>query len=186
MDAALTDEGLLERCRAGDDASWRAFFEAHHDFVHRSVRRLGVPTPEADDLTQEVFVIAFQKLDAFKEGKVTTWLYRIAANLVSDRHRSRNLREALLGLFGASEKTRTHERTAAHDYEARESEAQVAKVLQRMAPKKREVFVLYELEQLPGEEIAERVGCPVGTVWTRLHHARKDFERIARKRGFLS
>jgi RNA polymerase sigma-70 factor (ECF subfamily) len=53
-----------------------------------------------------------------------------------------------------------------------------------MAPKKREVFALFELEGLTGEEIAERVGCKVDTVWTRLWHARRDFERIARKRGW--
>ncbi len=96
---------------------------------------------------------------------------------MSDRHRKRTVRDALFGLFGAVEETRVHERTPHHDYEARESEAQVAQIIQR------EVFVLYELEQLSGEEIAERVGVPVGTVWTRLHHARLEFDRIAKKRG---
>lgn len=54
-----------------------------------------------------------------------------------------------------------------------------------MAPKKREVFALFELEGLSGEEIAERVGCPIDTVWTRLFHARKEFEKIARQRGVI-
>jgi RNA polymerase sigma-70 factor (ECF subfamily) len=183
VEATLEDQHLLERCRAGDDASWRALFDAHFPFVYRTVRRLGVLGPEADDLTQEVFLVAFQRLSQFREGKLTTWLYRIAANLVSDRHRKRTVRDALFGLFGAVEETRVHERTPHHDYEARESEAQVAQIIQRMAAKKREVFVLYELEQLSGEEIAERVGVPVGTVWTRLHHARLEFDRIAKKRG---
>lgn len=184
LEAAL-DPGLLERCRAGDETSWRALFLAHHDFVHRTVRRLGVQGAEAEDLTQEVFLIAFQKLDAFREGKLSTWLYRIAANLVSDRHRKRNLREALFGLFGAAETRRVEERTPQHELQSREVEAQVAQVLQRMSPKKREVFVLFELEHLGGEAIAERLGIPVGTVWTRLHHARAEFERIARKRGYV-
>jgi RNA polymerase sigma-70 factor (ECF subfamily) len=58
-------------------------------------------------------------------------------------------------------------------------------VLERMSPKKREVFALFELEGLSGDEISERIGVPVNTVWTRLHHARKDFLDIAKKLGVL-
>jgi len=54
-----------------------------------------------------------------------------------------------------------------------------------MAPKKREVFALFELEGLSGDEIAERLGCPVNTVWTRLHHARAEFVKVARRLGCL-
>jgi RNA polymerase sigma-70 factor (ECF subfamily) len=50
-----------------------------------------------------------------------------------------------------------------------------------MGRKKREVFALYELEGCSGEEIAERVGCKLETVWTRLHYARKDFARLVKK-----
>ena len=50
-----------------------------------------------------------------------------------------------------------------------------------MKPKHREVFVLFEVEGIPGEEIAERMGCPLNTVWTRLFHARKEFARIGRR-----
>lgn len=185
MELAI-DNSLLDRCRAGDAASWRALFDGHFEFVQWTVRRLGVQGPEAEDLTQEVFVIAFRKLGDFREGKLSTWLYRIAANVVSDRHRKRNVREALSVIFGGSAEDEVVERTPLHELESREAERQVNAVLQHMAPKKREVFALYELEKLSGEEIAERVGCPVATVWTRLHHARKDFERIARKRGLLS
>ena len=96
------------------------------------------------------------------------------------------MRDALGALFAPTSADQIAVRTPLHELESREAERIVADVLQKMAPKKREVFALYELESLSGEEIAERVGCPVATVWTRLHHARKDFERIARKRGVLS
>ena len=61
----------------------------------------------------------------------------------------------------------------------------VGRVLARMAHKKRDVLVLFELEELAGEEIAERLQIPIDTVWTRLHHARKEFARIARELGVL-
>jgi RNA polymerase sigma-70 factor (ECF subfamily) len=60
--------------------------------------------------------------------------------------------------------------------------AAVRAVLDRLPFKQREVFVMYELEELDGAAIAELIGIPVGTVWTRLHHARKRFEELMRKR----
>lgn len=174
-----SDLELLARCRAGDSPAWKQLYDSHFPFVERICRRLGTPDAELDDVVQETFVIAFKKLSAFSEGKLSTWLYRIAANVVSSRHRRRRIRTALFGLFTESPPEPAVDRA----YDAREAQAQVAAVLERMAPKKREVFALYELDGMSGEEIAERVGCKVDTVWSRLHYARADFERIARKRG---
>ncbi len=101
--------------------------------------------------------------------------------MVSDLHRRRRVREALLSLWLPRE-----ERLAAGPDEALQSAdtvRQVREVLARMAAKKREVFVLYELEGLSGEEIAQRIGCGTPTVWTRLHYARQEFRRIAAARG---
>jgi RNA polymerase sigma-70 factor, ECF subfamily len=166
---------------AGDAPAWRQLYDSQFEFVERICRRLGTPDGELDDVVQETFLVDFKKLGAFSEGRVSTWLYRIAANVVSSRHRRRRVRSALYALFGRSEPP--PQRAADAEYDAREAQAAVASVLERMAPKKREVFALYELEGLSGEQIAERVGCKVDTVWTRLHYARADFERIAKKRG---
>ena len=175
---------LLARCRGGDAAAWRQLYGAHFDFIHRISRRLGAADSELDDVVQETFVIAFRKLGSFSTGRFSTWLYRIAANVISTRRRGLRVREALLSLFGRDEGDRAV-RAADAEYESREAEQEVAAVLSRMAPKKREVFALYELEGLGGEEISELVGCSVDTVWSRLHYARKDFERLARQRGTI-
>jgi RNA polymerase sigma-70 factor (ECF subfamily) len=174
------DVDLLARCRARDSAAWKQLYDSNFAFVERISRRLGTPDGELDDVVQETFVVAFKKLASFKDGRFSTWLYRIAANVVSGRHRRRRIRTSLLSLFSQPPPP---VEAADAQYEAREAQAQVAQVLERMAPKKREVFALYELDGMSGEEIAERVGCKVETVWTRLHYARQDFERIARKRG---
>jgi len=173
---------LVERCRAGDSPAWRQLYEAHFDFVYRVARRMGTPVEELDDVSQEVFLVAFRKLADFRTGRLTTWLYRICANVVSDRHRRRRVRRTFQELWGRKDEP-TVERTPDREYESREAEALVSRVLEKMAPKKREVFVLYELEGLAGEAIAELVGCKVETVWTRLHYARQEFEQLARKRG---
>lgn len=175
------DLDLLASCRAGDAAAWRQIYDAHFEFLERISRRLGTPDAELDDVVQETFVVAFRKLGSFTHGRFSTWLYRIAANVVAGRHRRRRVRTAFQSLFGAGDAGTAH--GPDHLYEAAEAQAAVAGVLDRMAWKKREVFALYELEGLSGDEIAERLGIKVDTVWTRLHYARKDFERIARKRG---
>jgi RNA polymerase sigma-70 factor, ECF subfamily len=173
---------LVERCRAGDSPAWRELYDAHFDFVYRVARRLGTPIAELDDVCQEVFLVAFRKLRAFRTGQLTTWLYRICANVVSDRHRRRRVRRAFQELWGEPEEP-VAELTPDRELESREAEVLVGRLLERMAPKKREVFVLYEMEGMSGEAIADLVGCKVDTVWTRLHYARKEFESLARKRG---
>ncbi len=137
-------------------------------------------------MTQEVFTLAFAKLDRFGGGNFGHWLHRICANVVTDRHRKRRVRETFRRLTGGQRDVEVDRAPTPEANTARaQSERQVAFILSRMKPKHREVFALYELEGLSGEEIAARVGCPVNTVWTRLHHARADFVRIGTKRGFI-
>jgi RNA polymerase sigma-70 factor (ECF subfamily) len=179
------DAASIERCRAGDEAAWKELFDAHFDFVRGTARRLGTPEPELDDVCQEAFLVVFQRAQDFTHGRFTTWLYRIVANVVSYRHRRRRFRRALLRLLG---RELTGEASAGRpdaEMQRREEARMVGSILERMSPKKREVLALYELEGLDGNEIAERVGCPPETVRTRLHHARKEFQRLARNTGLV-
>jgi RNA polymerase sigma-70 factor, ECF subfamily len=174
---------VIARCRARDEAAWKELYEAHFDFVHRVARRLGTPEAEAEDAVHDVFLVVYRKLGDFQGGRLTTWLYRIAANVVSERHRRRRVRRAFeaLKIWVGGEGPETPERVAERSSATRA----VERVLERMSPKKREVFALFELEGLAGEEIAERLGCPENTVWTRLHHARKEFVQVAKRLGCL-
>jgi RNA polymerase sigma-70 factor, ECF subfamily len=180
----VIDADLARAAEAGDKRAFAALYEAHFDFVFRTCRRLGLGNADAEDAAQEVFLVASRKLGAFREGKFTTWLFRIAANVVSSRHRKRRVREALFTLWVKPDEPEPQSGPD-KDYDRTEASVRVRQVLSRMAPKKREVFALFELEGLSGEEIAERVGCPIDTVWTRLFHARKEFEKIARQRGVI-
>lgn len=175
------DSSLVRRAEAGDQSALSSLFSAHLGFVQRVARNLGTPDAELDDVAQDVFVVAFRRIGTFHDGKLTTWLYRITANLVANRHRRRRVRQAFLGFW--SRQPAQLVPSADEAFDRAETRGQIAEILSRMSDKKREVFALYELEGLSGEDIAERVGCSVDTVWTRLHYARKDFEALARKRG---
>ena len=85
---------VVARCRAQDQSAWKELYDAHFDFVYRVARRLGTPAAEAEDVVHDVFEVVFKKLDQFEEGRLTTWMYRITANVVSDRHRRRRVRRA--------------------------------------------------------------------------------------------
>lgn len=177
----------LESSSAPLGETFRAFYERHFRFVYRVVARLSDSAADVDDLTQEVFTIAGPKLSSFEgRAKETTWLYRIAANVVSADRRKRR-RQHLLGLRWLVP-TADDEVAEAPDREVERNDAQelVRDILAKMSEKKRTVFILFELEGIPGQEVAAMVGCPLDTMWTRLFHARREFRARLAERGYNS
>jgi RNA polymerase sigma-70 factor (ECF subfamily) len=159
----------------------RAYAE-HAPFIGRVIQRLTGDAPFVDDLLQETFIIAFQKRHEFRgDASTRTWLYAIAARRCM-RHRRTTSRldrfRARLGLsVGESSDVRPD-----RELDRVQSAALVHEVLDQLPFVQREAFVLFELEGLSGQEIAELLAIPLGTVWTRLHHARDKFQRLMRNR----
>lgn len=182
-DRAQDDLALVERCRAGDGRAWRTLYDSHFDFVWRTARRLGASEADAEDVAQEAFTVAFHQLKHFHYGRFTTWLYRIVANVVSSRLRRRRVRDFFSGFLGAAQDT--HAPSSEARVEARRTLAAVEAILRLLSREKREVFALFEVEGLTHEQIAELTGVKVETVRTRLHYARKDFEKLCLKRGVV-
>lgn len=156
-------------------------YAEHAPFVARVLTRLTGSGAHVDDLLQETFVVAFRKRASFA-GRSTprTWIYGIAVRL-GLRHgrglgrfarlRARLYREPAPPPHPAPDQDCDRERKRAALYGA----------LQKLPFKQREVFVLYELEELECPEIASLLEIPVGTVWTRLHHARRKFRKLIGK-----
>ncbi|MEW5742388.1 MAG: sigma-70 family RNA polymerase sigma factor [Myxococcota bacterium] len=182
-DRTAPEAALVARCRDGDSAAWRTLYDSHFDFVWRTARRLGTPEADVEDVAQEVFVVAFHQLQQFHYGRFTTWLYRIVANVVSTRLRRRRVRDFFSGLLGASEDSETP--SVEGRVEARRTLAEIERLLRHLSREKREVFALFEIEGLTHEQISELTGVKVETVRTRLHYARKDFEKLCLKRGVV-
>lgn len=176
------EDALVARCRAGDRVAWQLFFDRHFLFVVRSARRLGTPPDEAEDVAQEVFALAFQKIGQLDHGRASWWLYGICSRVASAHHRRRRVRQAWAHLFG---EPRREEVTPEDALAGDQAQRQVAKILEGMGARKREVLVLFEIEGLSGEEISQRLRIPVETVWTRLHHARKQFSKLGRQLQLL-
>jgi len=181
----VTDEARRDDTPFGP--AFRAFYERNFRFTWRIVARLAERHADVDDLVQEVFTIAGHKLDEFEgRAKETTWLYRIAQNVVVADRRKRK-RQHLLSMKWLRPDP-DDELTEGPDRHVEQTDAKtlVHAVLAQMSDKKRDVFLLFELEGLSGQEVAEIVGAPVDTVWTRLFHARKDFKRLLAERGYSS
>lgn len=168
---------LIVAYRAGEGAAWKALYEMHFDFAWRTARRLGAPEADVEDVVQDVFHIAWKQLHRFTWGRFRTWLYRIIANVVSERLRRARVRSFFASLVGGHEPE--HVRSPEAQVEARNSLRVVERVLRGLSREKREVFALFEIEGLSHQEIAELTGIKVETVRTRLHYARKEFARLA-------
>jgi RNA polymerase sigma-70 factor (ECF subfamily) len=159
-----------------------ALYAEHAPFIARVLIRLVGDGPHVDDLLQETFFTAFRRRDSFDgRSNARTWLYGIASRLAMRHRRGTSRFKRFLGIFGSEPADHATGRPDQHLERARAA-ALVRDVLERIPFKQREVFVLYELEELQGSEIAEMLEIPIGTVWTRLHHAREKFRALMQRR----
>lgn len=155
-------------------------YEAHFDFVWRSVRRLGVPASAVDDAVQDVFVVVHRRLHEFEgRSKLQTWLFGIALR-VARSHRRKAARASVLDPLPDDVEGRAEHRPDRVN-EAQEAWAVVEAFLEELDDDKRAVFVLSELEEHTAPEIAAALGIRTNTVYSRLRAARKQFEAAVKR-----
>jgi len=152
------------------------------DFVWRSLQHLGARDADLEDLLQEVFLVVHRKLAGFDaRSRLTTWLFGICLRVVARQRRRAYFRFEW-------QTPEVPERADVHTPEDQLSDGQRARVLDRalsrLSLEQRAVFVLFEFEGRSCQEIADLVATPVGTVYSRLHHARRDIKKALAKAGF--
>jgi RNA polymerase sigma-70 factor, ECF subfamily len=175
----LDEERLIRRAGAGDTDAFRSLYERHRRNVARLVFRMVGPRSDLEDVLQEVFVQVYKSLKDFRgQSKFTTWLHRVTVNVVLMHRRAARSRPVFADEAAAEAVTRSDGVAPDEDVERRERVRAFARLLDRLADKKRVVFVLHELEGLPPAEIAKIVGAPVLTVRTRLFYARREIEAM--------
>lgn len=177
-----TDYDLLAKCQQGDERSFYSFYNIYKNDIQKMILHLLGPDDEIDDVIQDVFLQIYKSLNSFKyNSKFSTWLYRLTINTVLQHLRKKykkGNREVNLddnddiynSIAFNSEAT-----TPEDDLHKKERIKAVYITLNTLAPKKRIVFILHEIQGLQPEEIAKMVGAPVLTVRTRLFYARKEF-----------
>ncbi|MBX7097239.1 MAG: sigma-70 family RNA polymerase sigma factor [Myxococcaceae bacterium] len=155
--------------------SVRELYDEHAEFLWRTVRRLGVPEADVEDATQEVFVVIHRRLAEFEgRSSLRTWLFEIARRVAADwRQRAHVRRETTIE--EAPERTTSGD-VATELIARKQARAQLDLALAELDQEKREVFVLFELEQLPMQAVADAVGCPLQTAYARLYAARRVIE----------
>ena len=173
---------LVGRCVAGDPDAWRALHRTYHPIAAAFLRKLGVRDGDLEDACQEVFVQMFRYLPTFRgQAELKTWLYRLCATEAGNVRRRFRLADAVRKLVRRELAARPAvSNLGLSDEQARQ---RVEAALATLNEGERLVFVLYEMEGLPGEQIAEVAGCPVATVWRRLHYARQRFQAALAQGG---
>jgi len=177
---APSDEQLIARCRKGDARSFEGLVGRHQERVFNTVYRMVGSYEEACDLTQEAFLNAYRGLARFRGGaKFSTWMYRIALNAAYSHLRRQAARPKTVTLqtTGGDENDPRGEPPAREDgpavmAENREEARLMSEALMRLGAQERELVVLRDLQGRDYEEMAEILGCPLGTIKSRLHRAR--------------
>jgi RNA polymerase sigma-70 factor (ECF subfamily) len=179
------DHKLIEECLAGRTDAFGQLVLRYQDRLYNTLVRLVGSSDEARDVAQESFVHAFTKLDTFRgESQFYSWLFRIAYNAAVSRQRKQRRPPASLDAAreaGGLEPADGHpESRPSHALERSERQAMVRSALGELSEEYRAVLVLKEIDGLKYEEIAEIVGCPIGTVRSRIHRARAELREKLR------
>lgn len=173
VEERISDEALVAACAAGDESALRILYRRHEAGLHRFLTRmLGRDAVDVDDLVQQTFLCAWENAGRFRaESRVSSWLFGIGANLARARRRTHLRREGLFALFSrqpevprlATDELLAHKQTLSRLMDA----------LEDLPHDLRVAFVMCEIEEIPGTEAARALGLRPGTLWRRLHDARR-------------
>ena len=181
------EERLIARAAADDRAAFRELYVRHRGDVARLVYRMLGGRGDLEDVIQEVFVQVHKSLKDFRgQAKFSTWLHRVTVNVVLMHRRAARSRPVFADEPLGDAVVHEEDVAPDEDAERRERMRAFARLLDRLAEKKRIVFVLHELEGIAPTEIAQIVGAPVLTVRTRLFYARRELEAMLADEPSLS
>ena len=185
MELVLTTTSITSETSGSDAAlDVGSVYREHADFVWRSLQHVGVRDSDLEDALQEVFVVVHRKLQSFDgRSRLTTWLFGICVRVAARQRRRAYFRRETQT---AEPPERIDANTPEDSALKVERQRQLDRALARLAPEQRAIFVLFELEGRPCQEIADLVGVPLGTVYSRLFKARKDVARSLKKAGALA
>ena len=186
--AEASDAELVDRCKEGDYGAFDLLVTKHRGRVYAMIQNMVKNEADSWDLAQEVFVKVWKALPRFESrARFSTWMYRITHNVVYDWMRKRkmdvagdlddNLLDREVIAAGA---LATPARVSRPDEALSQEEVRtnIENALEKLSPEHREAILLREVQGLEYKEIADVIGCSLGTVMSRLFYARKKLQTL--------
>ena len=185
--SGMTEAEAIDRAKGGDAEAFEGLYGLHKRRVYSLCLRMTGNTAEAEDLTQEAFLQLYRKIATFRgESAFSTWLHRLAVNVVLMHLRKKGLPE--ISLDEALEPQ--HEDGPKKDIGARDNvlagsidRVNLERAIESLPPGYRIIFVLHDVEGYEHNEIAEMMGCSIGNSKSQLHKARmklRDLLKLSR------
>ncbi len=179
---------LIERFQRGDQTAFDALIQKHQARAYQYAYRLARDSEEASDVVAEAFVRVYKALCNFKgESAFTTWLYRILTNCYLDMRKKEKSRpstslEAVLHTDDGELERQIEDpgRTPHMEAERNEREQTIERAVERLPEYQKAMIMMYHVEMLSYEEIAQSLNLPIGTVKSRLNRARLSMREILR------
>ncbi len=179
----LSEAEAIERAKQGDAEAFETLYNLHKRRVYSLCLRMTSNAAEAEDLTQEAFMQLFRKIATFRgESAFSTWLHRMAVNVVLMQ-----LRKKGLPVVPLEDDIETEEETPKKDFGAQDltlegsiDRLRLQNAIGKLPPGYRTIFVLHDVEGYEHNEIAELVGCSIGNSKSQLHKARMKLRELLR------
>ncbi len=179
----LSEAEAIERAKQGDADAFEALYNLHKRRVYSLCLRMTANTAAAEDLTQEAFLQLFRKIGTFRgESAFSTWLHRMAVNVVLMQLRKKSLPVVPLEETMETEEESPRKEPGAEDPRLAGSvdRMQLQKSIEGLPPGYRMIFLLHDVEGYEHNEIAAMVGCSIGNSKSQLHKARMKLREILR------
>jgi len=184
--SGLNEAEAIEKAKQGDAEAFEFLYSLHKRRVYSLCLRMTSNAAEAEDLTQEAFLQLFRKIGTFRgESAFSTWLHRMAVNVVLMQLRKKSLPVVPLEDTLETEEESPKKEPGAPDIRLAGAvdRLQLQRAIDHLPPGYRTIFVLHDVEGFEHNEIADMVGCSIGNSKSQLHKARlklRDFLKIRR------
>jgi len=173
--AGLSEAEAIEKAKQGDAEAFEVLYNLHKRRVYSLCLRMTANAAEAEDLTQEAFLQLFRKIGTFRgESAFSTWLHRMAVNVVLMQLRKKSLPVVPLEDTVETEEEAPKKELGGADLKLAGSidRLQLERAIERLPPGYRTIFVLHDVEGFEHNEIADIAGCSIGNSKSQLHKAR--------------